>query len=308
MSNSAEEPVRSAAAEPLVAAEWLAEHLSKPDPGEADVLILDIRSAVDGGGRQAYEAGHIRGAIHTDYVNDGWRATQGMASGLLPETAALVVLFGRIELTPARHAIIVSAGTTVGDFSAAARVYWTLKIAGHDNTSILSGGMLAWGRDATRPIETGPASVNPPSPPYPIKLAAELRADVGAVERAIADHTAVLLDSRATNFFEGRAKSPQAMRPGRLPGAVQLDHVAAFDSAAMALKPKAELEKLFAGVPATAVINYCNTGHQAATNWFVLSEVLRRPGVSLYDGSMSEWTENPDRQVAAGPVEPPARS
>ena len=145
---------------------------------------------------------------------------------------------------------------------------------------------------------------NPPSPPYPVKLAPALRADVGAVERAIADRTAVLLDSRATTFFQGSAKSPQALRPGRLPGAVQLDHVAAFDSTAMALKPKAELEQLFAAVSSTPVINYCNTGHQAATNWFVLSEVLGRPGISLYDGSMSEWTQEPDRPVAVGPSEP----
>jgi thiosulfate/3-mercaptopyruvate sulfurtransferase len=295
-------PAERTTAEPLVTSEWLADRLRKPDPDAPDPLILDIRSVVDGGGRQAYESAHIPGAIYTDYASDGWRVTRGMASGLLPEPAALGALLSRIGLTPPRHAIIVSAGKAGGDFSAAARVYWTLKIAGHDNTSILSGGMLAWGRDATRPLEAGPPPVNPPSPPYPVKLAPALRADVGAVERAIADRTAVLLDSRATSFFQGSAKSPQALRPGRLPGAVQLDHVAAFDPTAMALKPRAELEQLFAAVPATPVINYCNTGHQAATNWFVLSEVLRRPGVSLYDGSMSEWTEDPDRPVAAGPA------
>jgi len=300
MSNSLAEPMQSAAAEPLVTPEWLAPRLGKPG-----LLILDIRSVVDGGGRQAYEAGHIPGAIHSDYVNDGWRATKGMASGLLPEPAALGALLSRIGLTPQRHAIIVSAGTTVGDFSAAARVYWTLKVAGHDNTSILSGGMLAWGRDATRPIETGPAPVNPLSPPYPIELAPRLRADVSAVERAIVDQSAVLLDSRATDFFEGRAKSPQAMRAGRLPTALQLDHVQAFDPAAHGLKPKAELERLFAAIPATPVINYCNTGHQAATNWFVLSEVLGRPGVSLYDGSMSEWTQDAGHRVEIGPAERP---
>ena len=65
MSNSVADPGRSAAAKPLVESEWLAERLSEPD-----LLVLDIRSVVDGGGRQAYEAGHIPGAIHTDYVND----------------------------------------------------------------------------------------------------------------------------------------------------------------------------------------------------------------------------------------------
>ena len=77
----------------------------------------------------------------------------------------------------------------------------------------------------------------------PIRSSLRLRCAPTSVrcERAIADRTAVLLDSRATTFFQGSAKSPQALRPGRLPGAVQLDHVAAFDSTAMALKPKAEL-------------------------------------------------------------------
>ena len=71
----------------------------------------------------------------------------------------------------------------------------------------------------------------------------------------------------------------------------------------MALKPMAELEQLFASVPSGRLMSHCNTGHQAATNWSVLSEVLGRAGVSLYDGSMSEWAEEPDRPVAVGPSE-----
>jgi thiosulfate/3-mercaptopyruvate sulfurtransferase len=295
---------QSTVAEPLLAPEWLTDRLHDPD-----LLVLDIRSVVDGGAREAYEAGHIPGAVHTDYAKDGWRATKGMASGLLPEPAALSALLGRIGLEPNHHAIIVCAGTTVGDFSAAARVYWTLKIAGHDKTSILAGGMVAWRRDPSRPIEAGPGRATGPSTSYPIKLKAGLRADIGAVEGAISNRSAVLLDSRATNYFEGRAKSPQAARAGRLPGAVQLDHAFAFDADAMALKPKAELEKLFSAIPREPVINYCNTGHQAATNWFVLSEVLGRRGVSLYDGSLSEWTEEASRRVATGEVRSePAKS
>ena len=283
--------------EPLVTPEWLAAHLA-----DRNLLIVDIRSVVDGGARAAYEAAHIPGAIHTDYAKDGWRVTKGMASGLLPDTVALSELLGRIGLTPQRHAVIVSAGTNVGDFSAAARVYWTLKIAGHADTSILDGGMVAWRRDPLRPIETGAGRALPSVPPYPVKLVPELRAELDAVERSVADGTAVLLDSRATNYFEGGAKSPQALRAGRLPGAVQLDHALAFDANAMALKPKADLVKLFASVPSGPVMNYCNTGHQAATNWFVLSEVLGRRGVTLYDGSMSEWTEEPARAVETGPA------
>ena len=51
---------------PLVSTQWLADHL-----GDPAVRIVDIRSAVDGGARAAYEAAHVPGAVHTDYAKDG---------------------------------------------------------------------------------------------------------------------------------------------------------------------------------------------------------------------------------------------
>src|SRR5262252_5924999 len=170
------EETRQPPTEPLVPPQWLADHL-----GERDLLILDIRSVVDGGGREAYEAAHIPGAVYTDYAKDGWRVTKGMASGLLPDRAALADLLGSVGLKPQHHAIIVSAGTTVGDFSAAARVYWTLKIAGHEKASILAGGMVGWRRDAARAVEAGPPRAREPAPPYPVKLNGALRSELDAV-------------------------------------------------------------------------------------------------------------------------------
>ena len=55
-----------------------------------------------------------------------------------------------------------------------------------------------------------------------------------------------------------------------------------------------------AGPADAPVVSYCNTGHLAAANWFVLSEVLGRRDVTLYDGSMSEWTADPGRPVEEG--------
>jgi thiosulfate/3-mercaptopyruvate sulfurtransferase len=193
--------------------------------------------------------------------------------------------------------VIVGAGTSAGDFSAAARVYWTLKIAGHRELSVLEGGMAAW-QQAGLPVESG-RNASPPTPRYPVALVPALRADLAAVEHAVKHHDAVLLDTRSTSYFAGREKSPQAKRAGRLPDAVHLDHALSFDPATKQLKPLAELEQLYA-LPDQPVVSYCNTGHQAATSWFVLSEVLRRPKVTLYDGSMSEWTEDEARPVEVG--------
>jgi thiosulfate/3-mercaptopyruvate sulfurtransferase len=160
--------------------------------------------------------------------------------------------------------------------------------------------MLAWQSVSTRPLEAGAGASPRATPEYPVTLVPNLRSDADAIARAIENEDTVLLDTRSTAFFEGISKSPQALRAGRLPGAMHLDNVLVFDDAAKRLKPLAELQALFARAMGKPVVSYCNTGHQAAITWFALSEILRQPS-TLYDGSMSEWTEDPARPVATGP-------
>lgn len=265
-------------------------------------LVLDIRSAVDGGGRAAFEAGHIPGAVHSDYVQGGWRATRGGGAGMLPEPDALSALLGRTGIEPATHVVVAPAGVSAGDFAAAARVYWTLKAAGHPAVSLLDGGTAAWVA-AGRPVEAGPGAPRQ-APPYPVLLDASLRATAEQVQDAVLTRSATLVDTRNERSFLGEEKSPAATRAGRLPGSVHQEGARAYDAPRNRLRPRAELESIFPAEPGLAVIPYCNTGQQAATNWFVLSEILGRPDVRLYDGSMSEWTHDPARPVETGPAAP----
>ena len=70
-----------ASAEPLVSIEWLKQHRSDPS-----VVTLDVRSAIDGGGAEAYARAHIPGAIHSDYDKAGWRVTRNGVPFMLPTT------------------------------------------------------------------------------------------------------------------------------------------------------------------------------------------------------------------------------
>jgi len=281
--------------QPLMPSGGLARALCAPD-----LVVLDIRSAVDGGGRAAFEAGHVPGAVHTDYVADGWRMAKDGAGGLLPDLEALSQLFGRLGLTPESRVVIVPAGTSSGDFSAAARVYWTLQTAGHRHLSILDGGFARWATEG-RPVETGPGRQPQPTS-YPVRLDASRRATLPQVEQAVAagEGGPTLLDTRGPKSFAGEEKSSLAKRAGRLPGAINLETAQAYDPATNQLRPLPELEQLFAPVPEGAVVTYCNTGQLASTGWFVLSEVLGRKDVAMYDGSMSQWTQDETRPVETG--------
>jgi thiosulfate/3-mercaptopyruvate sulfurtransferase len=280
---------------PLIQPGELAAALGRPD-----AQVLDIRSSVDGGGRAAFEAGHVPGAVHTDYVADGWRMAKDGAAGLLPEPETLSRLFGRLGLTPEARIVIVPAGVSSGDFSAAARVYWTLKMAGHARLSILDGGFARWAAEGHR-VETG-AGASPEPASYPVILDPSRRATLPEVERVVEAGGSTLLDTRGPKSFAGEEKSAQAKRAGRLPGAVNLETARAYDPATNRIRPLVELEQLFAPVPDGPVVTYCNTGQLASTGWFVISELLGRPDTRMYDGSMSEWTQDPGRAVETGPA------
>jgi thiosulfate/3-mercaptopyruvate sulfurtransferase len=285
-------PARADAVTPLVSAGWLKQHLK-----DADVVVLDIRSAIDGGGTEAYVAGHIPGAVHSDYDKAGWRVTRNGVPFMLPTVAELEKLIGETGIDEDTHVIVVPAGVHYTDFGAAARTYWTLKVAGVTKVSILDGGYAAWAADKNA-VETGPSRPSPKI--FTATLDKSLFVDAREVEAIEQNGGATLVDARPASFFAGREKAPAAQGYGHIPGAVSLDSATFYSAAANRLKPRAELASLAASVvPVGPTVAYCNTGHWAATDWFVLSELLGRKEVKLYYGSMVDWTSDASRPLAS---------
>lgn len=260
----------------------------------SDWLRLDVRLPADGG-RAGYEQGHVPGAVLSDYAGDGWRLRVGNAPGMLPEAAHLVALFARLGITPERPVIVIPVGSNANDFAASARVYWTLRHAGHSQLTILDGGTKGWTQSG-RPLETGWREPQPAAP-FPLSWRPGLR----VLADTVLSSGKTLLDARASSYFNGTEKAPEARIGGHIPGAHSLDYTSLFDPVTHALKPRAVLEAALSHLPPGPVISYCNTGHTAALNWFVLSEILGRD-TALYDGSMTEWTQDPSRPVATASV------
>ena len=277
--------------DPLVSSAWLASHRDG-----STMRLIDLRIPPDGG-RDAYRAGHVPGAVYSDYATDGWRKRLGDVPGLLPEPESLSVLLGSLGISPEMHVVLVPVGSSANDLAASARAFWTLKMVGHEDVSILDGGTRGW-LDAGLPLESGDVTPTPAGP-YPVMLQAGLRQTAQSVEDARASGVS-LIDARSVNYFKGLEKAQESKRAGHIPGALSLDYVRAFEKDSGKLAARPALEALFSTIPGGPVINYCNTGHTAALNWFILSELLGRADVSLYDGSMTDWTQDPARAVETG--------
>ena len=164
---------------PLVSTGWLKQHLKDPD-----VFVLDVRSAIDGGGAEAFVKGHIPGAAHSDYDKAGWRVTRGGVPFMLPTLPELEKLIGELGIDEDTHVIVVPAGVHYTDFGSAARTYWTLKVAGVSKVSILDGGYAAWTAE-NNATETG--AVKPSPKIFTATLNKALLAEAGEVaeDRAV---------------------------------------------------------------------------------------------------------------------------
>ncbi len=284
----------ASAADPLVSIDWVKSSLGKPG-----IVLLDVTS---GGGRSKddFAAAHIPGAIYTDYAKAGWREKNAEGTNsMLPPPDKLEKLIGAHGIDNATHVVLIPMGKNAQDTGAATRLYWTFKVLGHDDVSILDGGYLGWVAEVDKetkkpvnPLETG--MTTPQAKVFKANLRKELIATKDDVKAAMADKEP-LVDNRPNDFYLGISKSKDAKVSGTIPGATNLPESWLTVNNGGKFRSKEQLAKLYqaAGVATSGKqINFCNTGHWASLGWFVSSEIMGNKQATMYDGSMAEWTKD----------------
>ena len=295
LASSALAPIALASqATPLVDTSWLSANLANED-----LVVLDIRNLVDG--NDLYAQGHIPGAVAAPYNVAAWRTELEGTVGQLPPLEDIQALIESLGIDNDEHVVIAPVGANSSDFGAATRIYWTFKVLGHDNVSILDGGYTAWLRDGGA-LSTEAVSIQPGT--FDVSLRDDLLATTDEVEAARLSGL-TLVDGRPAAQFLGTDKSDVVARAGTIPGAVNLEQGRLYNVDAASYVDAATVESIAAevGVAIDApAITFCNTGHWASVVWFGLSEVAGQQNVSMYDGSMAQWAADPSRPVVAGSI------
>ncbi|MGM7423956.1 sulfurtransferase [Cellulosimicrobium sp. CpK407] len=261
-------------------------------------VVLDVRWALGvTDGREQHRAGHVPGAVYVDLESE-LAAPPSAAAGRhpLPDPADLQAAARRWGVRADRPVVVYDA---VGGTSAA-RAWWLLRWAGHEDVRILDGGLAAW-RAAGHALDAGEVRPEPGDVVVTPGGLPVLDAD-GAADLAT---SGVLLDARAGERYRGEVE-PVDPRAGHVPGAVSApttDNLAAdgtfLDPAAL----RARFAALGVADPGRepdatrpAVGVYCGSGVTAAHEVAALATL----GVdaALYAGSWSQWSNDPARPAA----------
>jgi thiosulfate/3-mercaptopyruvate sulfurtransferase len=260
----------------LVETDWLEEHVKEPG-----IRVIEVDEDTE-----AYEKGHIQGAVgwnwatdlHAevgrDYVDQAELSELLSAAGVHPDTT--VILYGGNNNWFAAYA------------------YWVLRLRGFDNVKLLNGGRKKWELES-RQLTQDPPSVTPSGLSISGPERGEIRALRDEVLGKVGGATG-FVDVRAPEEFRGEKLAPdhlpqeQAQVPGHIAGAANIPWAKAANEDGT-FKSADELRALYEGEGITGdreIIAYCRIGERSSHTWFALQELLGYPNVKNYDGS---WTE-----------------
>lgn len=282
------------AVQPLVDSAWLAANLEAEN-----LVIIDVRSGIDGTDAEGFAAGHIPGSVYASYTHGGWRTTVNGVPGMTPGIDDLETYIQSLGVSNDDAVVIVPAGVGSTDFGSAARVYWTFKLLGHDAVGILNGGLQGW-VDSGGELATG--QTNATAGDFRADLRPELLVSAEQVQAGM-NGGSQLVDARPGEQFRGEAQHPAAGGAGTIPGAASLEEHLLVQENTSNFVDAEEVNRLVAaaGIDGSQpIVSFCNTGHWAATVWFALSEVAGLDNVAMYDGSMTEWSQDSNRPLVAG--------
>jgi thiosulfate/3-mercaptopyruvate sulfurtransferase len=179
----------------------------------------------------------------------------------------------------------------------AARMWWMLRVFGHERAAVLNGGLQKWQAEG-RPLESGPARSCPKARFTPRPARRDMIATKQDVLAAIGSPHTCTINALRPEQHAGTGGVYYGRR-GHIRGSINVPAAATVD-ANNVYKSAAELRRLFAEpLSAPAVIAYCGGGIAASADILVLT-MLGHPNAKLYDASLSEWAREPSLPMETG--------
>jgi thiosulfate/3-mercaptopyruvate sulfurtransferase len=260
-----------------------------------DAVIADVRWYLDGrSGRDAYEAGHLPGAVFVDLERDlaahDLPAVEGRHP--LPTPEAFALAMGALGIGDDTTVIAYddTGGVTAG------RLVVMLRMIGH-RAALLDGGIAAFDGELMPGAGAVPEHLDFTPQPWPLDRLATTAETIAIA----ASPDGVVLDARPAPRFTGEVVQVDP-RPGHIPGATNAPWSAVLDAGTGCFKSPEELHEHFANLGVTGanqVVGSCGSGVSTCINILAM-ERAGLPPARLYAASFSGYSADPDREVELG--------
>jgi len=275
--------------DPLVSTDWLARNLEAPD-----VRVVDCTWFMPADGRDAraeHAAAHIPKAVFFDIDEIADSASD--LPHMLPSPTKFSARVRKLGLGDGVRIVAYDNN----DFYASARVWWMFRAMGHEDITVLDGGLKTWLAEG-RPVDDG--AVHPSERHFTPRANSFLLRDLEQMRANLTARREQVVDTRSAARFSGTVAEPRpGLKAGHIPGSSNLpasDLLAADGT----LKDAQALTALFAAAGVDLekpITTSCGSGVSAAVATLALAR-LGRMDVALYDGSWTEWGSQPDTPVA----------
>lgn len=255
-----------------------------------DVRVLDCRWYLGepNKGNSEYRIAHLPGAMYVSLDAD-LSGSGGPGRHPLPPHEAFAVTLAQLGITKSTR--VVAYDDRGG--AIASRLWWMMTDQGHNEATVLDGGIQGWINSGYRTTTEVPTYAHGD---FATREWSEV-SDRAAVAARSAD--SVLIDARSLERYTGE-EEPVDPKAGHIPGAVSLPQSENLNTDLTFLSPKA-LRHRFASIGVvddTETIAQCGSGVTACHHVLAM-EIAGLPRPSLYVGSWSDWS-SADLPVAVG--------
>jgi thiosulfate/3-mercaptopyruvate sulfurtransferase len=216
-----------------------------------------------------YLQGHIPGAAYFDHAKFSDPDSPYMCT-ILPEEA-LEAQIGTAGISNDAEVVVYACGM----LPYAARAWWVLRYAGHNNVRILNGGLSAWEK-AGGPIEQVSRQYQPSV--FKARFNPTMFASKEEVMASMKDDNVATVDVLPMESYEGSHIVGSTCLPC-LDLMQGMDYFLPDDKLASRLSEISKHKR---------IITYCGGGIAAAIN-ATAHLITGHENVAIYDGSMYEW-------------------
>ncbi|KAJ3053936.1 hypothetical protein HK097_003009 [Rhizophlyctis rosea] len=241
-------------------------------------------------GWQEYEQRHIPNARFFDL--DIARDPLTKYPNMMPHQDDFASYVGHLGINNNDHLVIYDS---YGIYSSP-RVWWMFRAFGHENVSVLDGGLLKWEQEG-RPVESGIVEAEQTAyvSDYQEDMVIEYNDLYAETHDFLYTKQPQILDARPYKRYTGEIPERGAKRDGHITSALSIPHSQLVNPYDGTMIPREDFYKVlrYRNVDLRRpIVTMSRTGITAATINLALANIGKTDGVKLYDGSFTEWASN----------------